>query len=75
MAVSNIKNSTALVLRFEKGENLNGTPRISSQKYSKINATATDAQLYEVGAAIGAVLTSYPVEIKKIDDFSLVGEA
>lgn len=72
MAVSNIKNNTALVLRFEKGENLNGTPKIASQKYSSINDAATDAQLYQVGTVIGAVLTSFPVEIKKVDDFSLV---
>lgn len=72
MAVSNIKNSTALVIRFEKGENLNGTPRIASQKYSKINKDATDEALHEVGAAIGAVLISTPVEIKKVDDFSLI---
>lgn len=33
MAVSNIKNSTALVLRFENGQNLDGTPKVVSQKF------------------------------------------
>ena len=74
MAVSNIKNSTALVIRFEKGQNLDGTPKITSQKYSKINKAATDEQLFEVGAAIGAVLISFPVELKRVDDFSLIQE-
>lgn len=74
MAVSNIKNSTALVIRFEKGQNLDGTPKITSQKYSKINKAATDEQLFEVGSAIGAVLISFPVELKRVDDFSLIQE-
>lgn len=74
MAVSNIKNSTALVIRFEKGQNLDGTPKITSQKYSKINKAATDDHLFEVGAAIGAVLISFPVELKRVDDFSLIQE-
>lgn len=74
MAVSNIKNSTALVLRFEKGQNLDGTPKVVSQKYSKVNKEATDEQLFTVGAAIGEVLLSYPVELKRVDDFSLIKE-
>lgn len=74
MAISNIKNSTALVLRFEKGQNLDGTPKVVSQKYSKINKAATDEALFEVGAAIGDVLISYPVELKRVDDFSLIQE-
>lgn len=74
MAVSNIKNSTALVIRFEKGENLNGTPKITSQKLSSITKSATDEALYQIGAAIGEVLISYPVEIKRIEDFSIISE-
>ena len=74
MVVSNIKNSTALVLRFEKGQNLDGTPKVVSQKFSKINKSATDEELFQVGAAIGEVLTSYPVELKRVDDFSLIEE-
>lgn len=74
MAISNIKNSTALVLRFEKGQNLDGTPKVVSQKYSKINKAATDEELFEVGATIGEVLISYPVELKRVDDFSLIEE-
>ncbi len=71
MAVSNIKNNTALVIRFEKGQNLDGSPKIASQKFSNVSATATDEEIYAVGAAIGAVLLSEPTEIKKIDDFTL----
>lgn len=74
MAISNIKNSTALVLRFEKGQNLDGTPKVVSQKYSRINKAATDEALFEVGAAIGEVLISYPVELKRVDDFTLIEE-
>lgn len=74
MAVSNTKNSTALVLRFEKGQNLDGTPKIVNQKYSRMNKAATDEDLFTVGAAIGEVLISYPVEVKRVDDFSLIEE-
>lgn len=74
MAVSNIKNSTALVIRFEKGQNLDGTPKVVSQKLSRINKEATDEDLFTVGAAIGEVLISYPVELKRLDDFSLIQE-
>lgn len=74
MAVSNIKNSTALVIRFEKGQNLDGTPKVVSQKFSRINKEATDESLFTVGAAIGEVLISYPVELKRLDDFSLIQE-
>lgn len=48
MAVPNIKNSTALVLRFEKGQNLDGTIKVVSQKYSKVNKAATDEQLLDL---------------------------
>lgn len=74
MAVSNIKNSTALVIRFEKGQNLDGTPKVVSQKFSRVNKAATDEDLFTVGAAIGEVLISYPVELKRLDDFSLIEE-
>lgn len=74
MAVSNIKNSTALVIRFEKGQNLDGTPKVVSQKFSRVNKAATDEDLFTVGAAIGEVLISYPVELKRLDDFSLIQE-
>ena len=74
MAISNIKNSTALVLRFEKGQNLDGTPKVVSQKYSRIDKSATDEALFTVGGAIGEVLVSYPVELKRVDDFTLIEE-
>lgn len=74
MAISNIKNSTALVLRFEKGQNFDGTPKIVSQKYSKINKEATDEELFTVGSAIGEVLVKYPMELKRVEDFTLMEE-
>ncbi|GEM_PF-7055321 len=43
MSVFNIKNNTALVIRFAKGQNLDGTPKIAIQKLSNASATATDA--------------------------------
>lgn len=71
MAVTNIKNSTALVVKFENGKKEDGTPKIASQKFSKVTGIATDTAIYNMGAAIGAVLISEPVEIKKLDDYSL----
>lgn len=71
MAITNTKNSTALVIKYAKGQNEDGSPKIQSQKFSKLNRSATDEQIYNLGAIIGAVLISKPTEIKKLDDYSL----
>lgn len=71
MAVSNIKNNTALVLRFEKGENQDGTPKVVSQKFSNINPSSNDESIYAIGEAIGEILVNIPMEIKKIEDYTL----
>jgi len=71
MAITNTKNSTALVIKFENGKKEDGTPKIASQKFSKVSGIATDEAIYNMGAAMGAVLISEPTEIKKLDDYSL----
>lgn len=71
MAVSNIKNNTALVIRFEKGENKDGSPKVVSQKFSNISPSANDESIHAIGEAIGGILISGPMEIKKIEDYTL----
>lgn len=71
MAVSNMKNNTALVIRFEKGQNLDGSTKIVSQKFSNISSSASDESIYAVGAAIGGILIGKMAEIKKIEDYTL----
>ncbi|MFR1709298.1 MAG: DUF1659 domain-containing protein [Clostridium sp.] len=71
MAITNIKNDTALVIKYVNGENQDGSPKIQSQKFSKISGTSTDEEIYNLGLLIGAVLINEPTEIKKLDDYTL----
>ena len=71
MAITNIKNDTALVIKYVNGENQDGSPKIQRQKFSKISGTSTDEEIYNLGLLIGAVLINEPTEIKKLDDYTL----
>jgi len=71
MAITNTKNNTALVIKYIKGQNQDGSPKIQSQKFSKVSGTATDEEIYNLGVVIGSVLISEPTEIKKLDDYTL----
>lgn len=71
MPALNIKNNTSLVIRFTKGQNVDGSPKAVSQKFSNVSTTATDDQILAIGTVIGKVLISDPIEIKKVEDFSL----
>ncbi|MEG2289343.1 MAG: DUF1659 domain-containing protein [Clostridium sp.] len=71
MAITNIKNSTALVLKYEDGKKEDGSPKIASQKFSNVSGVATNEAIYNIGALMGVVLKNPPVEIKKLDDYSL----
>jgi len=71
MAITNTKNNTALVIKYTKGQNQDGSPKIQSQKFSKVSGSATDEEVYNLGLVIGSVLISEPTEIKKLDDYTL----
>jgi len=71
MAITNTKNNTALVIKYTKGQNQDGSPKIQSQKFSKISGSATDEEVYNLVLVIGSVLISEPTEIKKLDDYTL----
>lgn len=71
MAITSIKNNTALVIKYSKGQNQDGSPKIQSQKFSKVNESSTNEEIHNLGVIIGAVLVSEPSEIKKLDDYTL----
>jgi hypothetical protein len=71
MAITNTKNNTALVIKYTKGQNQDGSPKFQIQKFSKISVAATDEEVYNLGVLIGSVLISEPTEIKKLDDYTL----
>ncbi|GEM_PF-292116 len=86
MAITNTKNNTALVIKYTKGQNQDGSPKIQSQRFSKVSGSAIDEEVYNLGIVsgsaideevynlgivIGSVLISEPTEIKKLDDYTL----
>jgi hypothetical protein len=72
MAISSIKNSTAMVLTYKTGVDQEGKDVFASQKFSKINNAATDEVIHTVGAAMETLL-NYPLhDLRKVDDFSIV---
>ena len=72
MAISSVKNSTALVITCKIGVNQEGKDAFVSQKFSKINNDATNEQLHTVGTAMESLLDYTLDDLRKIDDFSIV---
>ncbi|MEG0773885.1 DUF1659 domain-containing protein [Clostridium sp.] len=72
MAISSVKNSTALVITYKIGVNQEGKDVFVSQKFSKINNDATIEQLHTVGTAMESLLDYTLDDLRKIDDFSIV---
>lgn len=72
MAISSVKNSTALVITYKIGVNQEGKDVFVSQKFSKINNDATNEQLHTVGTAMESLLDYTLDDLRKIDDFSIV---
>lgn len=72
MAISSIKNTSAMVLTYKVGVDQEGKDVFVSQKFSKINNAATDQAIHNVGAAMETLL-NYPLHmLRKVDDFSIV---
>ncbi|MEG0775473.1 DUF1659 domain-containing protein [Clostridium sp.] len=74
MAISSTLNKVQLGLRYEKGQNLDGTPKVKSAKFSGINKAVTNDALFAFASAMGEVLISFPVELKKLSDETLMDE-
>ncbi len=72
MAISSVKNSTALVITYKIGVNQEGKDVFVSQKFSKINNDATNEQIHSVGTAMESLLDYTLDDLRKIDDFSIV---
>jgi hypothetical protein len=72
MAISSVKNSTALVITYKIGVNQEGKDVFVSQKFSKINNDATNEQIHTVGTAMENLLDYTLDDLRKIDDFSIV---
>ena len=72
MAISSIKNTSAMVLTYKVGVDQEGKDVFASQKFSKINNAATDEAIHNVGASMQTLL-NYPLhDLRKVDDFSIV---
>lgn len=69
-----ILTKKSLVLKYQKGESDSGSPKFSTQKFSNIKVDAEDQKLYEVGQALGELLSSQVSSILKEDDFDFVEE-
>ncbi len=72
MAVSSIKKSSAFVLTYKIGVDQKGSDIFASQKFSRINKSATDEAINNLSKSMETLL-AYPLhEVRKTDDFSIV---
>ena len=69
-----ILTKKSLVLKYQKGVDDSGSPKFSTQKFSNIKVDSEDEKLYEVGQALGELLSSQVSSILKEDDFDFVEE-
>ena len=73
MAASSVITGRQLQLKYNFGENQDGTPKTVSQRL-KVNASASDEVLYGLAGLVGAVLASPLTKIEKIDTSSVISE-
>ncbi|XZH38903.1 DUF1659 domain-containing protein [Clostridium perfringens] len=70
-----ILTKKSLVLKYQKGVDDSGSPKFSTQKFSKIKVDAEDEKkLYEVGKALADLLSSRVNSVLKEDDFKFVDD-
>lgn len=70
MANTNIIKSS-LVLQYEYGKDEDGNPKVQSQKFSKVNASAEASVFKTVGDALATLLADKTVNVQKQDLISL----
>lgn len=74
MAVTNIKNSTALVLSYKVGVSEKGEDIIKSQKFSSVKDSATNEELFTLSGAMASLFPHGIFDIRKLEDYSIVEE-
>ncbi|HEY5562474.1 MAG TPA: DUF1659 domain-containing protein [Clostridiaceae bacterium] len=72
MAVTASKLLTSINIKYKTGVDANGKDISKSKKVGNIKVTATDADIYAVGTAIGGLLKYQILEIQKSDDNLLI---
>lgn len=73
MAVVSSKVLSQLQIKYNNGQNVDGTPKVDSQKI-KVNKDVTDEKLFEFGKLISGILVSQATEIGKIENSGLLQE-
>ncbi|MDU1413792.1 MAG: DUF1659 domain-containing protein [Clostridium sp.] len=73
MAVVSSKVLSQLQIKYNNGQNVDGTPKVDSQKI-KVNKDVTDEKLFEFGKLISGILVSPATEIGKIENSGLLQE-
>ena len=73
MAVVSSKVLSQLQIKYNNGQNVDGTPKVDSQKI-KVNKDVTDEKLFEFGKLISGILISQATEIGKIENSGLLQE-
>ena len=66
--------SSSLQINYKVGQATNGTDKISSVKFAKVKAAATNDDIFAVGTAMGALI-SYPVvSLLRLDNSLVTNE-
>lgn len=73
MAVVSSKVLSQLQIKYNNGQNVDGTPKVDSQKI-KVNKDVTDEKLFELGKLISGILVSSATQIGKIENSGLLQE-
>ncbi|BEU88976.1 hypothetical protein TAMA11512_24400 [Selenomonas sp. TAMA-11512] len=74
MAVKKTEAATKLIVRVESGTKPNGTPNYKDRSFANVRQALTDAEVYSLGAKLGA-LQELPVRgVKRQDASTLVDE-
>ena len=69
--ISAHKQNAAMQLKYSKGQNLNGTPKMVNQKIY-VNREATDEKIYELGMLMEKLLVSELITVDKIETSALI---
>ncbi len=74
MAVTNIKNSTALVFSYKIGVNEKGEDIIKSQKFSSVKDSPTNEEIFTLSGAMALLFPNGLFDVRKLEDYSIVEE-
>lgn len=74
MSTKSTKVQSTMIVRFKDGVNAKGDDVIKGQRFSKIKVNALDADIFEVGTAIGSLLRFPVVQIVREDENNIVNE-